>query len=82
VVVAALRLASSFDDLVGEDEARARGALAILQSRDEGPAWVTVVDALRVLVERGDDVVAAAIAEGAPLTAAAAAAAASGALDR
>lgn len=82
VVVATLRLASSFDDLVGEDEERARGALAILQSRDEGPAWETVVDGLRDLLERDAEFVRGAIAQGAPLTAAAAAAAASGALDR
>lgn len=75
VVAAALRLASAFDDLVGEDETRARGAVAILQSRDEGPAWDAAVGALRHILEGDGDVVVAAIAEGAPLTAAAAAAA-------
>lgn len=81
VVVATLRVASAFDDLVGEDDARAWGALAILQSRSEGPAWQTTVGALGTLLDRGDEVVTSAIAEGAPLTAAAAAAA-SGVLDR
>jgi hypothetical protein len=73
-VVALLRVASAFDDLVGEDADRARGALAILDARAEGPAWSDVVDRLRSLVEAGDGFVESAIAEGAPLTAAAAAA--------
>jgi hypothetical protein len=81
IVAATLRVASAFDDLVGEDEERARGALAILQSRADGPAWVAVVGALRTLLE-DEHVVGAAIAEGAPLTAAAAAAAASGMVSR
>jgi hypothetical protein len=82
VPVATLRLASAFDDLVGEDADRAQGAIAILSSRNEGPAWDLAVDALRQLLDDEVAVVSAAIAEGAPLTAAAAAAAASGALAR
>jgi hypothetical protein len=73
-LVALLRVASAFDDLVGEDRDRARGAVAILDARGEGPAWSCVVDALRSLVEADDGFVDSAIAEGAPLTAAAAAA--------
>jgi hypothetical protein len=73
-MVATLRVASAFDDLVGEDPERARGALAILDARAEGPAWSQVVDSLRSLVDGEDGFVEAAIAEGAPLTAAAAAA--------
>lgn len=82
ILVATLRVASAFDDLVGEDAARANGALAILGSRAEGRAWTRVVDELRALLDaEDDDIVGAAIAEGAPLTAAAAAAA-SGAMTR
>lgn len=73
VLVATLRVASAFDDLVGEDAERARGALAILDARGDGPAWYRVVDALRALVD-DETFVVSAIAEGAPLTAAAAAA--------
>jgi hypothetical protein len=73
-LVALLRVASAFDDLVGEDAERGRGAVAILDARGEGPAWSRVVDTLRSLVESEEGYVEAAIAEGAPLTAAAAAA--------
>lgn len=74
-LVAVLRVVSAFDDLVGEDAERGRGALAILQGRNEGTAWASVVGVLRSLVDGDDEFVARAIAEGAPLTAAAAAAA-------
>ena len=73
-MVAILRVASAFDDLVGEDPDRARGALAILDARAEGRAWSYAVDTLRSLVEAETSFVESAIAEGAPLTAAAAAA--------
>jgi hypothetical protein len=73
VLVATLRVASAFDDLVGEDADRARGALAILSARGEGPAWSHAVGTLAILVD-DDEFVPSAIAEGAPLTAAAAAA--------
>jgi hypothetical protein len=73
-ILAILRVASAFDDLVGEAPDRARGALAILDGRAEGRAWSRVVDTLRSLVETDAAFVESAIAEGAPLTAAAAAA--------
>lgn len=74
VGVAVVKVASAFDDLVGEDAERGRGALAILQSRSEGQGWNRAVAAFRELLDGDDAVVHAAIAEGAPLTAAAAAA--------
>lgn len=73
---AALRLAITFDDLVGEDAARAGGALAILAGRSTGESAVVAVTSLRRWMRHDPQFVLSAIAAGEPLTAAAAAASA------
>lgn len=81
LATAALRLATMFDDLVGEDATRAGGALAILTGRAAGDAAIAAATALRSRMEEDSSLVPSAIAAGEPLTAAAAAASAAEAED-
>jgi hypothetical protein len=71
---ALVRVAGAFDDMVGDDASRARGALAILKSRLRDPESSEIVSRLRQLHDEDPAFVARAIEKGAPLTRAAAAA--------
>ena len=70
--MAVLRVASAFDDLVGEVPERAHGALALLDSRYGDAVSGRVLAVLRERWERDPAFVASVIACGAPLTSAAA----------
>jgi hypothetical protein len=69
---AVLRVAASFDHLVGEDPGRARGAVEVVAAREVDAYDAAAVLALRWVLKEDPDVVQRAIASGAPLTEAAA----------
>ena len=71
---AVVRLASAFDDLVGDDPTRAAGAIAILWSRSDAPMWELAMRTLADALDDDADLVHDAIALGEPLVVAAAAA--------
>ena len=75
---AVVRMATAFDHLVGEDPARALGALQLLTFRQQGPYGAAAAVVLERVLEEDPAVVERAIASGAPLTQAAAASGVSG----
>jgi len=68
---AIVRVSSSFDHLVGERVDRCDAALQIMALEHVDGAGVEVVSALRGVLEADPEVIFAAVASGAPLTAAA-----------